>query len=231
MDEAFSALDPIIRAEMQGELLRLQQLRRRTIVFISHDLQEAMRIGDRIAIMRDGQVVQIGTPDEILRAPANAFVRDFVRGVDASAVFKAADIARKPAVVYVSHHADRGCRPVLALLQESDRSHAYIVNSRQQFEGVVSQDALRAALHGHTGPLGLQHAMLADVPLIEAGAPVADLVGQVAQAPYAVPVVGEAGRFLGAISKSTLLKFLDPGTPPLPPQAPPANADTQRSAA
>ena len=80
MDEAFSALDPIIRAEMQGELLRLQQLRRRTIVFISHDLQEAMRIGDRIAIMRDGQVVQIGTPDEILRAPANAFVRDFVRG-------------------------------------------------------------------------------------------------------------------------------------------------------
>lgn len=231
MDEAFSALDPIIRAEMQGELLRLQQLQRRTIVFISHDLQEAMRIGDRIAIMRDGQVVQIGTPDEILRAPANAFVRDFVRGVDASAVFKAADIARKPAVVYVSHHADRGCRPVLALLQESDRSHAYIVNSRQQFEGVVSQDALRAALHGHTGPLGLQHAMLADVPLIEAGAPVADLVGQVAQAPYAVPVVGEGGRFLGAISKSTLLKFLDPGTPPLPPQAPPANADTQRSAA
>ena len=66
-----------------------------------------MRIGDRIAIMRDGQVVQIGTPDEILRAPANTFVRDFVRGVDASAVFKAADIARKPAVVYVSHHANR----------------------------------------------------------------------------------------------------------------------------
>ena len=69
MDEAFSALDPIIRTEMQSELLRLQQVRQRTIVFISHDLQEAMRIGDRIAIMRDGQVVQIGTPDEILRAP------------------------------------------------------------------------------------------------------------------------------------------------------------------
>ena len=87
MDEAFSALDPIIRTEMQDELLRLQQIKRRTIVFISHDLDEAMRIGDRIAIMKDGQVVQVGTPDEILRNPANGYVRDFVRGVDAAAVF------------------------------------------------------------------------------------------------------------------------------------------------
>ena len=71
MDEAFSALDPIIRTDMQDELLRLQQDKRRTIVFISHDLDEAMRIGDRIAIMKDGQVVQVGTPDEILRNPAN----------------------------------------------------------------------------------------------------------------------------------------------------------------
>ena len=89
MDEAFSALDPIIRTEMQSELLRLQQIRRRTIVFISHDLDEAMRIGDRIAIMKDGQVVQVGTPDDILRNPANDYVRSFIRGVDAAAVFKA----------------------------------------------------------------------------------------------------------------------------------------------
>lgn len=78
MDEAFSALDPIIRAEMQAELLRLQQVRRRTIVFISHDLDEAMRIGDRIAIMKDGHVVQVGTPDEIRRDPADDFVRSFL---------------------------------------------------------------------------------------------------------------------------------------------------------
>ena len=71
MDEAFSALDPIIRTEMQSELLRLQQVRRRTIVFISHDLDEAMRIGDRIAIMKDGQVVQVGAPEDILRNPAD----------------------------------------------------------------------------------------------------------------------------------------------------------------
>jgi glycine betaine/proline transport system ATP-binding protein len=78
MDEAFSALDPIIRAEMQAELLRLQQVRRRTIVFISHDLDEAMRIGDRIAIMKDGHVVQVGTPGQIQREPADDFVRSFL---------------------------------------------------------------------------------------------------------------------------------------------------------
>ena len=107
MDEAFSALDPIIRTEMQSELLRLQQIQRRTIVFISHDLDEAMRIGDRIAIMKDGQVIQVGTPDEILRSPADDYVRSFVRGVDAASVFKAGDIARQ-ALTVVSEHSDRG---------------------------------------------------------------------------------------------------------------------------
>ncbi len=80
MDEAFSALDPIIRTEMQSELMRLQEIKRRTIVFISHDLDEAMRIGDRIAIMKDGMVQQVGTPDDILRNPANEYVRAFIQG-------------------------------------------------------------------------------------------------------------------------------------------------------
>ena len=77
MDEAFSALDPLIRTEMQDELLKLQAKAQRTIVFISHDLDEAMRIGDRIAIMEGGNVVQVGTPEEILQNPANDYVRAF----------------------------------------------------------------------------------------------------------------------------------------------------------
>ena len=84
MDEAFSALDPLIRTEMQDELVKLQARHQRTIVFISHDLDEAMRIGDRIAIMQNGEVVQVGTPDEILNNPANDYVRTFFRGVDIS---------------------------------------------------------------------------------------------------------------------------------------------------
>lgn len=96
MDEAFSALDPLIRSDMQDELLRLQREDARTIVFISHDAEEAMRIADRIAVMEDGRIAQIGTPAEILRAPADDYVRAFFRGVDASRVLRARDIARPP---------------------------------------------------------------------------------------------------------------------------------------
>jgi glycine betaine/proline transport system ATP-binding protein len=214
MDEAFSALDPIMRTEMQSELLRLQQIKRRTIVFISHDLDEAMRIGDRVAIMKDGHVVQVGTPEDILRQPANDYVRNFVRGVDAAAVFKAGDIARKSQIV-VAESPARGSRAALSMLEEQDRAYAYVVDPQQKFLGVVSADSLRSALDGHVGPLGLAHAYLPDVTTIDADEPVAGLFGQVAQMPYGVPVVTNDGKYRGAISKTTLLKFLDRDTPPL----------------
>jgi glycine betaine/proline transport system ATP-binding protein len=148
MDEAFSALDPIIRTEMQSELLRLQQIKRRTIVFISHDLDEAMRIGDRVAIMKDGHVVQVGTPEEILRKPANDYVRNFVRGVDAAAVFKASDIARKSQIV-VSESPTRLARRRAVDAGRAGPRYAYVVNPQRKFLGVVSADSLRNALDGH----------------------------------------------------------------------------------
>ena len=216
MDEAFSALDPIIRTEMQSELLRLQQVKRRTIVFISHDLDEAMRIGDRIAIMKDGHVVQVGTPDEILRCPADAYVRSFVRGVDAAAVFKAADIARQ-ALTVISSHDDRGCRAALRILEDSDRDHAYVLANDKQLLGVVSSQSLREALQGHHGPLGLQHAFIADAHPISADTPVADLFSPMAKAPCPLPVVDEGGKYLGVISRTGVMRFLDRDTPPVPP--------------
>lgn len=210
MDEAFSALDPIIRTDMQSELLRLQEVKRRTIVFISHDLDEAMRIGDRIAIMKDGQVVQVGTPEEILREPADDYVRNFVRGVDAAAVFKAGDIARRSQVV-VAESPTRGARAALSMLEQQDREYAFVVCTQGRFQGMVSVESLRAALKGHEGPLGLQHAFLPGVQALEAGHPVNELFGQVAQAPWPLPVVGANGRYVGAISKTTLLRFMDRG--------------------
>ena len=108
MDEAFSALDPLIRTEMQDELVKLQAGHKRTIIFISHDLDEAIRIGDRIAIMEGGNVVQVGTAEEILRNPANDYVRSFFRGVDATSILSAADIARKTQVNIIDH-AGMGC--------------------------------------------------------------------------------------------------------------------------
>ncbi|MDR2129286.1 MAG: glycine betaine/L-proline ABC transporter ATP-binding protein ProV [Burkholderiaceae bacterium] len=210
MDEAFSALDPIIRADMQDELLRLQQIKRRTIVFISHDLDEAMRIGERIAIMKDGQVVQVGTPEEILRSPADDYVRHFVRGVDAAAVFKAGDIARRSQVV-VAETPTRGSRAALSMLENEDREYAFVVDPGQQYLGMVSVDSLRDALKNHAGPLGLHHAFLPGVSAVAAIHPVNELFGQVAQAPWPLPVVDERGRYVGAISKTTLLRFMDRG--------------------
>ncbi|MBF6631062.1 MAG: glycine betaine/L-proline ABC transporter ATP-binding protein ProV [Comamonas sp.] len=219
MDEAFSALDPIIRTEMQSELLRLQETKRRTIVFISHDLDEAMRIGDRIAIMKDGQVIQVGTPDEILRSPADDYVRSFIKGVDAAAVFKASDIARQ-ALTIISEHSDRGCRAALRLIEDSDRDHAYVLNARQRLMGVVSAQSLRDALHGHEGMLGLKHAFIDGVVPLDANTPVAELYGPMATAPCPLPVLGEDRKFLGIVSRTTMLRFLDRDTPPVPPPQP-----------
>lgn len=210
MDEAFSALDPIIRTEMQTELLRLQQVKRRTIIFISHDLDESMRLGDRIAIMKDGQVVQVGTPEEILRNPADNYVRRFIQGVDAAAVFKAGDIARKTQVELISESPHRGCRPALQILEDEDRDYGVVLSPSRKYLGMVSADSLRAALEGHTGSLGLSNAFLPDaVTPVNAAEPVSELYGSLAQASHAVPVVDDNGRYVGAISKTTLLRFLD----------------------
>src|SRR6056297_409781 len=99
MDEAFSALDPLIRADMQDELLELQQKMSKTVVFITHDLDEALKIGDRIAIMNEGYVVQVGTPEEILTNPANDYVKAFVQNVDRTKVITAKSIMRKAPTV------------------------------------------------------------------------------------------------------------------------------------
>ena len=211
MDEAFSALDPIIRSDMQDELLRLQQDKRRTIVFISHDLDEAMRIGDHIALMKDGQVMQVGTPEEILLNPADDYVRSFISGVDTSAVFKAGDIARRmPVEVAVSQ--ERGCRPALQRLEDHDHQWAYVVDTRHRFLGAVSADSIRAALRGHHGPLGLQHAYLPDVEAVDSSHPIKELYSKVLASPCPLPVVDEQNRYQGSISKNTLLRFLDPDT-------------------
>jgi glycine betaine/proline transport system ATP-binding protein len=103
MDESFSALDPLIRRDMQDQLIELQSKLKKTIVFITHDLNEAMRLGDRIAVMRDGRIVQIGAPEDILVRPANDYVRRFVEDVDrarvltAGAIMEPQDSAAKPA--------------------------------------------------------------------------------------------------------------------------------------
>lgn len=205
MDEAFSALDPLIRTEMQDELVKLQAQHQRTIVFISHDLDEAMRIGDRIAIMQGGEVVQVGTPEEILNNPANDYVRTFFRGVDISQVFSAKDIARRRGTL-IRKTPGFGPRAALKLLEDEDREYGYVLERGQKFIGVVSIDSLKVALKANqsldSALLELPAPVLADMPLSE-------LISHVAAAPCAVPVVNEDNNYIGIISKAMLLRALD----------------------
>ncbi|MGB7996241.1 MAG: glycine betaine/L-proline ABC transporter ATP-binding protein ProV [Photobacterium halotolerans] len=206
MDEAFSALDPLIRTEMQDELIRLQSDDKRTVVFISHDLDEAMRIGDRIAIMQNGEVVQIGTPDEILHHPANDYVRSFFKGVDVTNVFTAKDIARKQAVTVIKKAETDGPRAALKLLNDNDREYGIVVDRRNLYVGLVSTDTLQTASKaGHT----LTQALLGDTITFLPETPVGELIGQVANLPYGVPVVDENHIYHGVITKARLLQTLD----------------------
>lgn len=206
MDEAFSALDPLIRTEMQDELVKLQAKHQRTIVFISHDLDEAMRIGDRIAIMQNGEVVQVGTPDEILNNPANDYVRTFFRGVDISQVFSAKDIARRTPNGLIRKTHGFGPRSALKLLQDEDREYGYVIERGNKFVGAVSIDSLKAAL---TQQQGLDAALI-DAPLaVDAQTPLSELLSHVGQAPCAVPVIDEDQQYVGIISKGMLLRALD----------------------
>ncbi|RJT39159.1 glycine betaine/L-proline ABC transporter ATP-binding protein ProV [Rahnella woolbedingensis] len=205
MDEAFSALDPLIRTEMQDELVKLQAQHQRTIVFISHDLDEAMRIGDRIAIMQGGEVVQVGTPEDILNNPANDYVRTFFRGVDISQVFSAKDIARRRGAL-IRKTPGFGPRAALKLLEDEDREYGYVLERGQKFIGVVSIESLKTALKAN---LTLESALLESPAAVQADMPLSELISHVAAAPCAVPVVNEDNNYIGIISKAMLLQALD----------------------
>lgn len=133
MDEAFSALDPLIRKDMQDELLDLHDNVGKTIIFITHDLDEALRIGDRIVLMKDGNIVQIGTPEEILMNPSNEYVEKFVEDVDLSKVLTAGHIMKRAETVRI----DKGPRVALTLMKNLGISSIYAVDKQKKLLGVI----------------------------------------------------------------------------------------------
>ncbi|KFX69904.1 glycine/betaine ABC transporter ATP-binding protein [Pseudomonas taeanensis MS-3] len=197
MDEAFSALDPLIRSEMQGELIRLQAEQQRTIIFISHDIEEAIRIGHRIAIMEGGRVVQIGTPQELLCNPANDYVEAFFKGFDSSRVLKAGDVAQldPETVCRVNGHAPSFKAGV---------PYGYLVNELDHLLAVVDAGDLR----GGAEPQQIEQLKLDQHPPVYIDTPLHDVLDIVAALPYPVPVLDHGGAFKGTISKSLLLQTM-----------------------
>lgn len=188
---------------MQDELLKLQSKHLCTIVFISHDLDEAMRIGDRIAIMQDGELIQVGCPDEILNNPANDYVRAFFRGVDLANVFSARDVASRRQIPLIKKHATNGPVAALKQLEDQDREFGYVIDRSERFIGVVSIESLEKAA---ISKRPLDEALLEIPQPILADTPVNELIGLVAGSPCQVPVVDNDGFYVGLISKANLLQ-------------------------
>jgi len=210
MDEAFSALDPLIRSEMQDELLKLQDQHERTVIFISHDLHEAMRIGDRIAIMEGGRIVQVGTPDDILKNPADKYVSSFFRGVDPTTVFSVGDVARKSQLTLRWHKGEGFPTAALEQMRGEDRNYAYVLDRHQKFLGVVSSDTLEEAID--RDERNLDGALLDQIDPVESETPLQEILHEVRKYECPVPVINNEGQYLGVISTRTFLKTLEHGT-------------------
>jgi glycine betaine/proline transport system ATP-binding protein len=203
MDEAFSALDPLIRREMQEQLVELQAELGKTIIFITHDLNEAMFLGDRIAVMRDGRIVQVGTPNDILTDPANDYVAQFVQDVDRARVLTAAGVM-EPARSVVSVAA--GPRAALRAMRDLQTSAAFVVGPGRRLLGVVrDKDVLRLVKANETD---LSTVIRNDAATVTGDVHLTDLFESAVESPLPVAVLDAENRLLGAIPRVTLLAAL-----------------------
>lgn len=203
MDEAFSALDPLIRREMQEQLVELQAELGKTIVFITHDLNEAMFLGDRIAVMRDGRIVQIGSPEEILTDPANDYVAQFVQDVDRARVLTAASVMEPPAAAVPITVGPRGA---LKALRDAQTSTLLVTGPGRTVLGAVrDRDVMRAV---QAGERELRPLVDAGVQQVEPDTSLAELPELAITSGLPLAVVGDSGRLLGVIPRVMLLAAL-----------------------
>ena len=206
MDEAFSALDPLIRSDMQDELIELQAKMKKTIIFITHDLDEALKLGDRIMLMKDGQTVQIGTAEEILTNPADEYVRRFVQGVNRSEVLTAADIMVKP---WTTVGINQGPRLALKECKKHGIESILVTKEGMKLAGIVFVDDLIAAVR--RGEQTLRNIVREkEVVRVEPDYCVMDLIELTLKSSTPVAVVSEGGRLMGVIVKSSVLRALIP---------------------
>ncbi len=203
MDEAFSALDPLIREEMQDELLNLQQRMNKTIVFITHDLNEALKLGDRIAFLRGGSLIQVGTPEEIITSPADDYVARFVRGVDRTKILTIQDVMKKPQPVV---RLSDGPNVALRIMKENGISSVFVVDRSRQIHGLVTADlALEAS---KSGIRVLSEMDLIQAPTIYQDVLVQEALPLIAESKLPLAVLDQEKRLVGIIIRGAVLAAL-----------------------
>ncbi len=202
MDEAFSALDPLIRKDMQDELIELQAKMQKTIIFITHDLDEALRLGDRIALMRDGSIVQIGTPEEILVNPANDYVEKFVEDVDRSKVLTAKHVMKRPETVNIERH---GPRVALERMRAEGISSILVIDNNRHLKGyVTADDALEARKKQISD---LNEILKTDIQSVDKHKPMNDIFNMIYDSPIPIAVV-EDKRLVGVLVRGAIIAGL-----------------------
>ena len=200
MDEPFSGLDPLIRREMQDELISLQTSIHKTIVFITHDLNEALKIGDRIAIMRDGEFVQEGSPEEIVTLPADDYVTSFVQDVSRAKVIQAKAIMQDPDAVVNDWQCPRAA---LHTLQSNDMDEVFVIDRARILKGVITADD--AARLARRKVEALRDAQIESAVTAGPDDYIEDLIPMAAQTSYPIAIVSEEGKLLGEVHRGALL--------------------------
>lgn len=202
MDEPFSALDPLVRRDMQFELLQIQRKLGKTVIFITHDIDEAFKLGDMVAIMRDGKIVQVDTPEEMSAHPADEYVQAFINSADKAKVLTARNIMITPdALVRESDGAERAIR----VMSRNALSTAYVVDDELRLRGILTiRDALKARQEGLT----IAGMIQTDVPTTGPDTLVADIMPIAAEAPYPIGVVDDDGQLMGIVTKANVLSSL-----------------------
>ena len=206
-DEPFSALDPLIRREMQDELIKLQQLVQKTILFITHDFLEAVKLGDRVAIMKDGGFVQVGTPEEVVAEPADEYVADFTRDVPRSKVLTAQSVMTEPELTV---SADQAPHEVLAAVPNPSCTCAFVVDGQHGFQGVVLLDEIRGAVDGKNANLAT--AMHSICPTTSPETKLEDLIPLAIANDTPIAVVDSANRLIGTISRISAMSAMVSGS-------------------
>lgn len=202
MDEPFSALDPLIRREMQLELLDIQNRLQKTIIFITHDVNEAFRIGDRVAVMKNGQVEQIGTPEEILDNPASSYISEFIRDIDRSKILQAENIMVKP---FGLVSLKDGLNVATQVMRENGISSAFVTDRKRKLKGIVTIDQ---AINGIKQKKNLQEVMSTDVNTVRPDEYVQDIIPYVLDSKYPLVVTDEEDTIKGIILRVHVLASL-----------------------
>ena len=203
MDEPFSGLDPLIRRQMQDELLDIQAEVKKTILFVTHDLHEALKLGDRIAIMRDGEIIQIGTPEDVITTPSDAYVREFVQDASPAKVLTAKTIMEQPNVLLYSW---QGPKAALHILKTSNLDNAFVVTRAGRLSGLVTVERLVELIKRKD--TSLKEALEPDQLTCTADEVVEDLFPLAASTRYPIAVVDDKGKFMGEIHISTILSCM-----------------------